>query len=45
MVKADESAPELPEEIQFIPARYNNASDLHVELKGGENTQDFDLKK
>lgn len=29
---------------QFIPARYNSESTLSVEIKQGENVQDFDLK-
>jgi len=36
---------EMREEIiQYIPARYNQESELTVELAPGENTKDFDLQ-
>ena len=33
------------ETVQVVPAKYNTASELVVEVKRGANTFDFDLKK
>lgn len=41
--KADANGPELNEERQYIPARYNSNSTLTVLLKPGANTEGFDL--
>jgi hypothetical protein len=34
----------VAEEEQYIPTNYNRQSELFVELKGGANTEDFDLQ-
>ncbi|RMG34026.1 MAG: hypothetical protein D6725_14960 [Planctomycetota bacterium] len=35
---------EIEEEIQYIPERYNVASELEIDLQPGENVKDFDLQ-
>jgi len=34
----------MPEEVQYLPARYNTNSQEYVELSPGENVKDFDLQ-
>ncbi len=42
-IKVDEAGTEKEEEKQYLPRRYNDASDVHLELMPGDNTKDFDL--
>lgn len=35
---------EIEEEVQYIPERYNVASELQITLQAGENTKDFNLE-
>lgn len=39
----DEAGTEREEEKQYLPRRYNDSSELHLELTAGENTKDFEL--
>ena len=43
-VKGFDGAAPVPEVVQYIPARYNDQSELIVELNGGDNTKDFPLE-
>ncbi|WP_157605514.1 hypothetical protein [Schlesneria paludicola] len=36
-------APEVVEERQYLPKKFNSSSKLKVSLKGGANTEDFNL--
>jgi len=45
MIKVDDSSPERPEERQYLPRRYNDASQERLFLQPGLNTQNFDLAK
>jgi hypothetical protein len=44
MVKGFDGASDVPEIAESIPAKYNEQSELIVELGGGANTQDFKLE-
>ncbi|MES2790697.1 MAG: hypothetical protein V4719_13885 [Planctomycetota bacterium] len=45
MIKVDDGAPPIKEEVQFIPRKYNDDSKEHLELQPGDNARDFDLSK
>jgi hypothetical protein len=43
MIRVDESSPEIPEEQQYIPRQYNDASTQFVELDPGLNQLEYSL--
>ncbi len=43
MLKVDESSPEMPEEQQYIPRQYNDASTQLVQLDPGLNQLEYSL--
>lgn len=44
-IKVDEAAAPRPEEIQYIPRRYNDDSKESILLQPGDNTKNLDLTK
>lgn len=42
-IKVDEAGTEREEERQYLPRRYNDDSQEHIEISPGDNTRDFEL--
>jgi hypothetical protein len=43
--KPEGNGPEISEERQYVPAKFNASSTLTVELNGGANLEDFNLTR
>ncbi|WP_339733882.1 hypothetical protein [uncultured Gimesia sp.] len=44
VVSSGGESQKIEEVVQFLPSKYNTESTLSIEIKEGENVQDFDLK-